>query len=226
MADQAKSTVCLKTPLHESKPLVDSVKAYVEKYMSRFDGSHDFEHILRVLGLAKYILAETQQDGQRGLDETAIYLAALLHDVGDHKYAQPGEDPEKQIVNVLLERGASAALASKVHTIVKNVSYTNEIRDAEKVREALLEHPELGIVQDADRIDAIGAIGVGRCFTFGAAKAPERGMQGTVDHFEEKLVRLEAMMKTESGRRLAKERTERLKVFRSWWEEERSFADS
>ncbi|KAF4303843.1 putative hd domain containing protein [Botryosphaeria dothidea] len=212
MADQTKSTVCLKAPLHESKALVESVRMYVEKYMSRYDGSHDFDHIRRVLGLAKYILAETQEDDPEDIDETAVYLAALLHDVGDHKYLQPGEDSEKQIMTVLLERGASAALASKVHTIAKNVSYTNEIKDPMKVREVLLEHPELGIVQDADRLDAIGAIGVGRCFTFGAAKA-NRGMQGAVDHFE-----------TATGRKLAKERTERLKVFRSWWEEERSFA--
>ncbi|KAL0260420.1 hypothetical protein SLS55_004107 [Diplodia seriata] len=224
MAAQPKITVSLKTPVDESKVLIESVEAYVEKYMSRYDASHDFDHVRRVLGLAKYILAETQKNAQGVLDETAIYLAALVHDVGDHKYLQPGEDAEKQILEVLLERGASAALASKVHTIAKNVSYTNEIKDPEKVRDALLEHPELAIVQDADRLDAIGAIGVGRCFAFGAAKS-DRSMQGAVDHFEVKLERLEAMMKTETGRRLAKERTERLKIFRSWWDEERDFAD-
>ncbi|OJD31934.1 hd domain-containing protein [Diplodia corticola] len=224
MTVQTETLVSLKTPLHESKALVESVEAYVEKYMSRYDASHDFDHIRRVLGLAKYILAETQKGGPNVLDETAIYLAALVHDVGDHKYLQPGEDAGQQILNVLLERGASAALASKVHTIAKNVSYTNEIKDPEKVRDVLLEHPELAVVQDADRLDAIGAIGVGRCFSFGAAKS-ERSMQGAVDHFEVKLERLEAMMKTETGRRLARERTERLKMFRSWWDEERSFAD-
>ncbi|KAH7058960.1 HD domain-containing protein [Macrophomina phaseolina] len=223
MASEDNTKICLQTPLHESTVLVDSVRQYVERYMSRYDGSHDFDHIRRVLGLAKYILAEIQKDSEKDLDETAIHLAALLHDVGDHKYLQPGEDAERQITNVLLDRGASAALASKVHTIAKNVSYTNEIKDPEKVREVLLEYPELAIVQDADRLDAIGAIGVGRCFTFGAAKA-NRGMQGAVDHFEVKLERLEAMMKTKPGMRLAKERTERLKVFRSWWTEEYSFA--
>lgn len=76
MANPATSNVCLQTPLHESKALVDSVKLYVEKYMSRFDSSHDFQHVLRVLGLAKYILAEMQQDGDKRLDETAIHLAA------------------------------------------------------------------------------------------------------------------------------------------------------
>lgn len=134
----------------------------------------------------------------------------LLHDVGDHKYVQAGDDPDKQMLNVLLERGASAALASKVQTIVKNVSYTNEIKRPEKVREVLLEHPELGIVQDADRIDAIGAIGVGRCFTYGAAKAPERGMQGTVDHFDVKLLKLEALMKVRRAATVVKPSSRKL----------------
>ena len=65
-------------------------------------------------------------------------------------------------------------------------------------------------------------MGIGRAFTYGEAKGNrgEKGMTATVEHFHEKLEKLEDMMKTTEGKRLAKERTERLKMFRAWWEEE------
>lgn len=77
-------------------------------------------------------------------------------------------------------------------------------------------------MQDADRLDALGAVGIGRAFTFGGAhpKREMRGMQGTMEHIQEKLERLEGMMKTDEGRRMAAERTRRVKAFRAWWEEE------
>lgn len=74
-------------------------------------------------------------------------------------------------------------------------------------------------MQDADRLDALGAVGIGRAFTFGGAKGGER-MEKTMNHFVEKLERLQELMKTGEGRRIAKERTRRLVLFREWWEEE------
>lgn len=68
--------------------------------------------------------------------------------------------------------------------------------------------------------DSIGAVGIGRLFTYGGAKAPHRGMGGSVDHMGEKLYKLEAMMKTAAGKEMARVRTERLRVFESWWDEE------
>ncbi|GAB7352958.1 hypothetical protein MBLNU459_g3531t2 [Dothideomycetes sp. NU459] len=200
-----------------------STKDFVQQYMSRYDASHDFKHITRVFALAKNIMQqEMQMQHFVGLqyNAQAVLLAALLHDVGDHKYAQPGENPENQIAEHLLEHGASPDLAMKVQLIAKNVSFSNEIKNPRMMRAVLEQHPELGIVQDADRLDAIGAVGIGRCFAYGAAKQPDRDLEGTLAHFTEKLERLESMMKTETGRRFARERTRRLQMFRQWWEEE------
>jgi len=146
-------------------------------------------------------------------------LAALLHDIGDHKYAKEGEDVSKKAKLFLLEHGADEALADRVQVIATNVSYSSEVKNPENVRNLILEYPELAIVQDADRLDAIGAVGIGRCFTFGGAKKA-RSMDVSVEHFEDKLVKLEKMMKTETGRKLAAVRTLRIKEFQSWWAEE------
>ncbi|TKA72042.1 hypothetical protein B0A49_03371 [Cryomyces minteri] len=201
--------------------LMNSVKAYVREYMSLYDASHDYNHVLRVLALSTRILSSEQCDNPTiYYDTAAVSLAALLHDVGDHKYVLPDQDASKLIAEVLFSRGASTSLADKVQCICTHVSYSVEIRNPLQLRKALSQHPELAIVQDADRLDAIGAVGIGRAFTFGGAKQPDRGMRGTIEHFTEKLERLEGMMKTQAGRRLARERTEKLRVFRTWWEEE------
>ncbi|KAF2478633.1 hypothetical protein BDY17DRAFT_258301 [Neohortaea acidophila] len=206
----------------ESSELYKGVYDYVKQYMSRFDASHDFNHILRVEALANHILREEQRENpDKEFDNQTIVLAALLHDVGDAKYVQPGESAEHMIDQVLQKHGCPPALIAKVALIVEHVSYSKEVKRPQLVQAILNSHPELAIVQDADRLDAIGAVGIARTFAFTAAKiSSERGLETSIDHFGEKLERLEGMMKTESGRRLARERTERLKVFRRWWEEE------
>jgi HD superfamily phosphodiesterase len=190
-------------PIHPSnRELFKATKSYVKVYMSRFDASHDYNHVLRVLALSNRILAlETAAFPSSQYDESAVFLGALLHDVGDSKYAEPGQDTENQIAEILLERGATDTLALKVQMIAKNVSYTNEVKNPRLVRAILTKHPELAIVQDADRLDAIGAIGIGRAFTFGGAKRLQEGMQGTIKHFSEKLEKLETMMKVRHNSR-------------------------
>lgn len=205
----------------ESSNLYLNVYKYVEEYMARFDPSHDFNHVRRVLALSKHILAAEMKDNpQKTLDPEAVILGALLHDVGDGKYAKPGENAAQMVSDALSKSACPPRLVAKVSLIVDNVSYTNEIKRPQLVKAIVAAHPELAVVQDADRLDAIGAIGIGRVFAYGAVKAPDRGMQGSVDHFTEKLEKLEGMMKTETGRLLAQERTQRLKDFRQWWEEE------
>jgi uncharacterized protein len=205
----------------ESSELYMNVYEYVREYMSRYDCSHDFNHILRVLALAKQLLAEELKDNPwKKFHKPAIILAALLHDVGDKKYAQPGEDAEQLVSQLLSKNGCPPRFVAKVALIVQYVSYSGEIQRPQLVKAIIGAHPELAIVQDADRLDAIGAVGIGRAFAYGAMKAPARGLQGSIDHFVEKLENIESMMKTATGKRLAAERSRRLKEFRQWWEEE------
>lgn len=205
----------------ETSDLYQGVYRYVENYMSRFDMSHDFNHVLRVLALAKHILArELENNPWKKLHKQAVILAALLHDVTDKKYAKPGENTDHVIEQLLQKHGCPPRFVAKVALIVEHVSYSNEVKRPQLVKAILGAHPELAIVQDADRLDAIGAVGIARVFSYGAAKAPDRGIQGCIDHFSDKLERIESMMKTESGKQMARERTQRLKQFRQWWVEE------
>ncbi|KAK8081919.1 hydrolase [Apiospora saccharicola] len=201
--------------------LVASVTTFVKEYMSNYDGSHDFHHIQRVLGVSRYIYAHASNN--ETLDLQVIVLSALLHDVGDKKYLKPGEDASSLVHRLLLSLGADEQLAQKVQTICLGVSYSSEIKDPARVQDLIRVHPELAVVQDADRIDAIGAVGIGRCFTFGGTK-PDRSMDDSIQHFEDKLVRIQGMMKTDTGKELAKQRTERLLQFRDWWNDEAAFA--
>lgn len=209
--------------VHEPfEALIASVDQYVQEYMSHYDPSHDYKHIQRVLTMSHAILAQERVSSpQLELNETLVTLGALLHDVGDKKYLQPGQDPSSLVRNVLLERGCPADLADEVQDLVLYVSFSTEKKDPQAVRDKIALIPELAIVQDADRLDAIGAVGVGRCFAFtGAKDLAGTGLDGAVDHFVEKLELLEGMMKTGWGKKLASERTARIKTFRKWWEEE------
>ena len=213
--------------------LIPKVTAFAEQYMSNFDGSHDFNHVRRVVGLAHQIYNETRQEKQENLifadagsqlDLQVVTLAALLHDVGDRKYLEPGQDSNTLVLATLLGFGAAEDLAIKVQRVVLGISYSSEIKDPAQVQALIAKYPELAIVQDADRLDAIGAVGIGRTFTFGGAKT-QRSMGDSMQHFEEKLERIEGMMKTKAGKRMAKERTERLKIFKGWWAEEQKEAE-
>lgn len=207
----------------DQKPLFTSLCHYVHAYMSQpgHDNSHDWNHILRVISNTNTLLqSELKSNPSATYDTSALFLAALLHDIGDRKYAKPGEDTETQIARAITERGGSNDLASKVQTIVKHVSYTHETRDPAAVSATLEKYPELGIVQDADRLDAIGAVGVARCFSFGAAKFPDKPMGRAIEHFEEKLYKLAEMMKTESGKAMAERRKKVLEEFAKEYENE------
>lgn len=222
----------------EFQTLYNAMSSFVENCMSGHDPSHNPAHVHRVVNLATTILkAEQALHPTKHYNPTVIKLAALLHDIGDRKYLPnlasttaskiDAIDPTTMVQIALINHGAPADLAEKIQTIVSHVSYTTECKDRTKIQ-SLIDgaYPELAIVQDADRLDAIGAIGIGRTFTFLGAQGKKFAGDGkwemgnSIEHFGEKLELLEGMMKTETGRKMARVRTERLRVFRGWWEEE------
>lgn len=238
-------------PMASTAELIAKSNAYVQEQMLAFDASHDFEHVKRVVALARSILAHEQKSSaeqwpaaeqptmgpgklesspsRSQLREDLVVLSALLHDVGDRKYLPPGvTDGKRLVLEFLVSAGADGRLAQDVQDIVNHVSFTTEMRDPESVRACLARLPELAVVQDADRLDAIGAVGIARCFAYTGAttrrngSGGQGGLQDAVRHFEEKLERLEGMMKTRTGREMAAERTKRLREFREWWDEETS----
>lgn len=224
--------------------LYNAMSTFVDNCMSGHDPSHNPAHVHRVVNLATTILnAEQAVHPTKQYDTAVIKLAALLHDIGDRKYLPnlasttgsetEAVDPKTMVQIALIDHGAPADFAERVQTIVSHVSYTTECKDPAKIQSLIDgDYPELAIVQDADRLDAIGAIGIGRTFTFLGAQGKKFAADGkwemgnSIEHFGEKLELLEGMMKTETGREMARVRTERLRVFKGWWEEEMSVSRS
>lgn len=196
--------------------LILATHVFVKSYMSHFDSSHDYAHVLRVLTLAEKIHAATLAlKPFKPPNHTITILLALLHDVADKKYHP---NPSSTAEQFLLSAGCDADRATLIQKLVDNVSWSNEQKNPDAVAALCVLFPELAIVQDADRLDAIGAVGIGRAFTYGAVKGG--GMGKVIEHFEDKLLKLQGSMKTLEGIKLAKARGERVRLFRDWWGEE------
>ena len=199
--------------------LIEQVTRYVKEFMNNFDPSHDYTHIQRVLELAKKIESrENSYDSAVRYNSDIITLASLLHDVGDRKYLKAGEDGETMVERLLLRFNADAALAAEVQAIVNHVSYTKEVKDPAKVLAFLSQHRELAVVQDADRLDSIGAHGIARFCIYHANQ--KHTLDESMTYFSERLENLERLMKTRTGREMAAFRTRTVKGFRSCYEKE------
>lgn len=180
----------------------------VRKTYDTFDASHDWQHIERVMNNAKRIM-ETEK-----ADSFIIELALLLHDVSDPKYTKSGENKEQEILDSL---GLSEEQSSRITQIIRQVSFKGGNGETPTSVEAK-------IVQDADRLDAIGAVGIARTFAYGGAKGrklynwdekPRSNMTeddyrnkqtSSATHFYEKLLLLKNNMTTATGKQIADER--------------------
>lgn len=186
---------------------------FVKKTLANAEAGHDWFHIERVYKTAQHI-NETEK-----ADDLIVALAALLHDIADSKFNGGDEEIGPQKAGDFLESiGVEANIINEVRLIIKNLSYKASLGKIDYFSK------ELNVVQDADRLDAIGAIGIARAFTYGGFKNrvlydPEIKVNlqmtkeeyknttaPTINHFYEKLLLLKDLMKTETGRKMAQQR--------------------
>jgi uncharacterized protein len=203
-----------------SKQLIENTAAYVRQTLQNAEGGHDWWHILRVWNNAK-LIAQTEP-----ANLLIVELAALLHDIADAKFH--GGDEEigpRTAINFLQSQEVDAEVIEHVAQIIRHMSFKASF-DGKKFNS-----PELDVVQDADRLDAIGAIGVARAFNYGGFKgremhnpeiSPNLNMSKeeyknttapTINHFYEKLLLLKDKMNTPTAQKLAAQRHEFMETF-------------
>ncbi|TFH38654.1 MAG: HD domain-containing protein [Bacteroidia bacterium] len=199
--------------------ITGSCEKFVKDYLAGVESGHNWYHISRVLINARKIY-----DREKRGDPFVIDIASLLHDIGDTKI-DPAADGPGMVSDFLSESGASSGIIDQVVYIMNYISFRDSFSGCE-ARTA-----ELDIVQDADRLDAIGAIGVARAFSYGGSRGNEIYIPGearvtattreeyrssgvsTIGHFYEKLLSLKDMMNTETGRIMALERHQFMESF-------------
>jgi len=193
--------------------LINNTILFVKKQLEDGEGGHDWFHIERVFKNA-LLIAENED-----CNVTVVKLGALLHDIADSKFHDGDEKIGPKTARIFLEsQNVSEDIISHVIAIIENISFKGG--NFEKK----FNSKELEIVQDADRLDAIGAIGIARTFNYGGFKnrplynpniQPNLNMSKeeyknsespTLNHFYEKLLLLKDKMNTETGKKIAQKR--------------------
>ena len=223
---------------NEQKLIIDNAKKYISEIFKEDSSGHDYEHSLRVykntIDISSQIIK--QQENIK-LNIFIIGLSALLHDIDDYKTKNYNKDnPFQNLDSFIKENKITNENDIKlIKEIISEVSFKAGETKTPKTLEGK-------IVQDADRLDAIGAIGIARAFAFGGSRKRKlydeeninelakrnfepfdmtdvtfeqykNNKTDTVTHFYEKLLKLESMINTEQGKIIANERTEVMKKF-------------
>jgi uncharacterized protein len=198
--------------------LLREAAQFARQQLERDSSGHDWWHSQRVTNLARVIARE------EGADPFVCELAALLHDVADYKIAGDEQTGQRIVRDWLTTHGADDETVGAVTEIIANMSFAGGGRPPMSTLEGR-------VVQDADRLDAIGAIGVGRAFAFGGSRGRPMSVPGetaqayqstaeyhqttssTIMHFHEKLLLLKDRMNTAYARRLAEARHRYMESF-------------
>lgn len=193
--------------------IIENTIAFVKQELANAESGHDWWHMYRVWKTARKIAQTETANG------FVVELGALLHDIADAKFYNGNETigPEKASAFLLTQQVPDHIIAQVV-MIIKNISYKNSFDGA------VYSSKELDIVQDADRLDAIGAIGIARTFNYGGFKNRpmydpmvqpnlnqtkeeyKNSTAPTINHFYEKLLLLKDKMNTPTAQKIAEER--------------------
>lgn len=184
--------------------IIEKCKEFVKNRLKDDKSGHDWHHTLRVFENALDIV---KKEGTT-VDLTVIKLGALFHDVADYKFGYSDEDRKNIIKNALGKYNLSEEQVNHIIYIANNTSFS---------KGKPLETLESKIVQDADRLDALGAIGIARAFTYGGFLKRDiyniDGDKDTISHFYEKLLKLKDLMNTEAGKKEAFQREQFMVTF-------------
>lgn len=198
--------------------IIEKAKAYVENVFCNEYSGHDFFHTLRVYKLATRI-AESE-----GADVLTVQLAALLHDVDDRKLSPETYEDQARARGFLASEGVDGVMIESVCKAIREISFGANGDVSPSTIEGMC-------VQDADRLDAIGAIGIGRAFAFGgnhgrhmyhpdikpninmSREEYRRSESTTVNHFYEKLFKLTPLMNTKTAKAIAEARDAYMREF-------------
>jgi uncharacterized protein len=183
-------------------------ECFVKENLKDYDSGHDWWHIQRVRKLSAYINKEESR-----ADPFIVDITALLHDTADSKFKGASIDKGYKLISDFLKKNELHDIHDRILEVIKNISFSN------KNKSEGINDPLLWVIQDADRLDAIGAIGVARAFNYGGFRNnriynPEDINEATtIKHFYEKLLLLKGMLNTETGKKLAVDRHEFLEIF-------------
>jgi uncharacterized protein len=207
-------------PSPSENELLARAEAFARARCAGDSGGHDFHHLRRVRALALRLAPSV------GADPVVTALAAWLHDVADPKLNADPESGRRDLAAFLDGLGLDLERRARVEDAVERVSFGRELDG-----DARPKSPELMAVQDADRLDALGAIGIARCFAYGGSKGqpmhdpdlpPRRdldhksyrgGKSTGVNHFHEKLLTLKDRLNTDAARAIAAGRHRFMEAF-------------
>jgi len=210
--------------------IIEATKVFVKETLKGAEAGHDWFHTLRVYNNAR-LIAKSES-----VDLYIVVLGALLHDIADSKFHNGDDTVGPRVARkFLLQHNVDSFVINSVIDIINNISFNKSLETNNKPNSI-----ELDVVQDADRLDAIGAIGIARCFNYGgfknrklfdpsikpnlkmSKKEYKNSKAPTINHFYEKLLLLSDKMNTKTGKKIAKERhqfmTEYLDQFHAEWE--------
>ncbi|MEI6049372.1 MAG: HD domain-containing protein [Bacteroidota bacterium] len=188
---------------------IKMAEEFVRQNLKGYDSGHDWWHIERVRRIAKFI-----NDQEVIADPFTLDVAVLLHDVADSKFAGDDKENGYAMIGEFMDNAGLNEIKDQVIEVIRNVSFSNKNPGGN------LSDPLLHVLQDADRLDAIGAIGIARAFNYGGFRnniiySPDvdQLIPSTISHFYEKLLVLKYRMNTLTAKRLAIERHEFLEIF-------------
>ena len=210
------------------RQVIKQTVLFVKKTLSHAEGGHDWWHIFRVWQNAKFIAR------QENVNHLVVELGALLHDIADAKFHDGDESIAPKIArDFMIEQEIKKDIVDHVIKIIENISFRKSFEGVQ------FNSRELHVVQDADRLDALGAIGIARAFSYGGHKQRQiydptvpvdahltkekyiKSTAPTIHHFYEKLLLLKDQMHTDTGKKMAQERHDFLnhyleQFYREW----------